>query len=66
MARSTYIYVAKMYGEIIGTFTVKHELLSWVGREVKIPKLLTVERHSDGPRLGYKPVDISEEFNGRT
>lgn len=62
MARSNYIYVVTMYSEILGTFTVKHEMITWVLNNVKIIKLVHVIRYADGGRIGYKPVEMKFDW----
>jgi hypothetical protein len=59
MARSSYIYVVYMLGRTggtatVATFTVKHEMVTWIRREwakAEGPvRVLRVMRHSDGLR----------------
>jgi hypothetical protein len=81
MARSTYIYTVQWFRPsfdgpaTIGTFTVKHEMVSAVQHAVNIgvvnPKDLTIYRHIDG---GFglvvaergNGIDVSEQFDWGT
>lgn len=64
MARSTYVYVLTQYGQVFGTYTVKHELVTAALRNIP-PHLFSeykVARHTDGT-YGDMPVTMSlKEF----
>lgn len=64
MARSTYVYVLTQYGQVFGTYTVKHELISHVLRH--LPKHLyseyKVARYSDGVYAGDFVIIPLPEF----
>lgn len=49
MARSTYIYLLQYDGYIVGAFTVKHEMVRYIGRHLPIDRC-TVYRLRDGER----------------
>lgn len=49
MSRSTYVYVAQTHGlVVIGTWTVKHELASWIEQGDRRARVTLLTRHRDG------------------
>ena len=58
MARSTYIYVVMDGANIVSAFTVKHEMITWLGRN---PGDYVMFRVSDG---GHRPPeDMTAELS---
>ncbi len=63
MARSSHIYLVRRYDKIVGAFTVKHEMVSWLerhnlfGRPAMRPSGMTVDRIVDGAR--QIPYDLT-------
>lgn len=59
MSRSTYIWIVQeTTGTVVATFTVKHELATWLDLFSHKRHLLAVTRHSDG-RPGVPPVALN-------
>jgi hypothetical protein len=61
MARSTYVYVVQHYpgGPLIGTWTVKHELASWLDQGKRRDSAWHVARYHDGqPEMMSVTLDI--------
>ncbi len=57
MARSTYVYIVMDDGVPVVGFTVKHEMVSWLGRN---PGIYKIHRLSDG---GHRaPVEMTDDF----
>lgn len=61
MARSTYIYVVTdARKQILAAFTVKHELVSWLERQVSLTGH-NVWRVADGGWARKPPADMTAE-----
>lgn len=62
MARSSYIYLLTQYGQLYASFTVRHELVSWVDRNIPehVWNEYRVHRMPDG-RL-FEP-GLANQFN---
>ena len=64
MARSTYVYVVDVRQVVVGTFTVKHEMLSAVRRALDAGSLrlegLRIYRYPDGKLA--TPENITDQF----
>ena len=58
MARSTYIYVVFLQKKLAGTFTVKHEMESWLPES---SEGVEIWRMKDG-RYQVPPIEITDEF----
>lgn len=66
MARSTYIYTVHYLGTLMGAYTVKHEMITEVGRRLRelnemppgAPVIVT--RHRDGYATGQQ--DVTDQF----
>jgi hypothetical protein len=60
MARSTYIYLVMDQGAPVSAFTVKHEMMTWLSRNVGT---YTIYRISDGIGFNKKPpVDVTADI----
>lgn len=64
MARATYIWTAHDDdGELVGTWTVKHELVSWLRRGDLPGVIAGIRRYADGqPGAGYVDLGTDDEF----
>jgi hypothetical protein len=68
VARSQYIWVvqADRSKNVIAAFTVKHELLSWIGRELaeseQPRRVLMVTRYRDGSASGFVRLGSAREL----
>lgn len=63
MARSTCVYVVLSGKRVLAGFTVKHELVSWLGRRATGVDGLTVWRSQDNPSSDASaPTNITEAF----
>jgi hypothetical protein len=61
MARSTYIWTVFKGSHLIGTFTVKHEMITWLGKRTDFYGV-RVYRMPDGNPYNSKPVDKTAEI----
>jgi hypothetical protein len=61
MARSTVVYVVMLNRLVLAGFTVKHELVSWLGRQPDT-HAFRIWRAQDGVSKSREPTDITKEI----
>lgn len=63
MARSKYIYIVKQGNNILGAWTVKHELDTYLKRyDIKNFKVLRLHDSQGVGEAWYSETDITEDF----
>lgn len=65
MARSAYIYVVFEHDDVIATFTVKHEMVTWLNREITpaARRSIRAMRYPDGHTYNEpSEIDTTELF----